>query len=281
MSVIKKKLVASAVVLLLFFTALIATASVKLTQANPYLDYGWVSPPKDAIPLEISVSSPKNNSIYSTSDINLSVNIDTNNTSIHYLLDAYFKADWMQDNITIYKQNIHSPEFPDFWSYTKSFVDLPDGNYSIVITARGGGGYAIGLTYNFFDMTSVSVLNFTVDATPPKVSILSLMNETYKSCNVTLSFAVNEKLSLIGYSLDGQKNATLYGNTTLTNLPNGEHNVTLYVWDMAGNAGIPETVVFKIAVPDPESLPITVIAPIASVSVIGLGLLVYFKKRKH
>ena len=278
----KKKPLASAVVFLLFFTALIATTSVKLTQANPYLDYGWVSPPKDAIPLEISMSSPKNNSIYRANDIDLNVNINTNNTSVHYLLDAYFKADWMQDNVTIYKQNICSPEFPDFWGYTKSFVDLPDGNYSIVITARGGGGYAEGLTYYFFDMTTVSILNFTIDTTPPKVSILSPKNETYESCNVSLSFTVNEKQSLIRYNLDGQKNATLYRNTILTNLPNGEHSVTLYVWDVAGNPGLPKTVVFEIAESALESFPtIMVIAPVALLSGIGSCLVVYLRKRKR
>ncbi len=242
------------------------------------MDYEWVSPAADATPLVISVLSPKNNTIYRVNNIDFNFSISTENTSIHYLLGAYFKADWMQDNVTVYKQNTYSPEFPEFWNHSETFLQMPDGEYSIVITAWGGGGYAKGLTYYFFDMTTITVINFTVDATPPDVSILSPLNETYDSSDVPLNFTVSEKPSLIRYSLDGQKNSTLYENTTLTNLPNGEHNLTIYVWDVAGNFGVSETVVFNIAKPEPFTTPL-VVASTASVVVISISLTIYFKKR--
>jgi hypothetical protein len=39
----------------------------------------------------------------------------------------------------------------------------------------------------------------------------------------------------MGYSLDGQANATVAGNMTLHELPNGLHNLIVYANDTAGN----------------------------------------------
>jgi hypothetical protein len=95
-----------------------------------------------------------------------------------------------------------------------------------------------------------------------------------------LSFAVSEPVTWIGYSLDGQNNVTTTGNMTLAGLPNGYHNITVYATDKAGNAGASETIYFSVEVPEP--FPTTmVIAPMASVTVVGVGLVVYFTKRKR
>jgi hypothetical protein len=278
---VKKKMFTAACFILLFLIATATSGFFKLAQANPYMYHELASPPPDATPLVISVSSPKNNTICRVNDIVLTLNISTYNTSIGYLLNAYFKANWMQNNVTIYEQNIRSPEFPKLWDYSKTFRDMPDGQYSIIINARGGGGYARELTYYFFDMTTISMINFSIDTTPPKVSIKTPLNGTYESLDVPLNFTVSEKPSLIRYSLDGQKNLTLYRNTTFTNLHYGRHNVTVYVWDVAGNAGNPETVIFNIAEPEPETFPATlVIASLITGTVEAIGLLIYFKKRK-
>jgi hypothetical protein len=84
------------------------------------------------------------------------------------------------------------------------------------------------------------------------------------------------------YSLDGLDNVTVAGNTTLAGLSIGEHNVTVFATDEVENTGASETVFFTIAEPA-EPFPTTMlIAPIASVAVASaLGMLVYFKKRKH
>ena len=271
----------------MLISAMAGACLVKLAPANPYMYHKWVSPPSGSSPLVISISSPKHNTIYKVNNITLTFNINTQNTSIDYLLGAYFKADWMPDNVTVYKQNTHSPEFPEFWDYSETFWHIPDGEHSIVITAWGGGFYAEGLTAYNFDMTTVSVINFTLDATPPKVSILSPENKTYDLSDVPLNFTVSESASLIKYSIDGQDNSTLYGNTTLTGLPIGEHNLTVYVWDVVGNLGVSETVVFNMAKPEPEpelepfpTAPVVAVSG-ASATVIGVGLFIYFKKHRH
>jgi hypothetical protein len=66
----------------------------------------------------------------------------------------------------------------------------------------------------------------------------------------------------------------------LTDLADGEHNLTVYATDEAGYVGASETVYFSVDVPEPQPFQLTlVIAPIASVVVVGIGLRVYFRKR--
>jgi N-acetylneuraminic acid mutarotase len=113
---------------------------------------------------------------------------------------------------------------------------------------------------------------------PPKISVVSPENKTYNASSVALTFAVNKPTRWVGYSLNGRDNVTVTGNTTLTGLQNGLHKLTVYANDTLGNMGTSETVYFSVEVPFPITL---VIAPIASVAIVGVGLIVYLKKRKH
>ena len=72
-----------------------------------------------------------------------------------------------------------------------------------------------------------------------------------------------------------QENATINANTTLTGFSESDHNLTVYATDKAGNAGASETIYLNVF---PTTL---VIASVVTVTVIGIVLLVYFKKRKH
>jgi len=132
----------------------------------------------------------------------------------------------------------------------------------------------------------VDTINFAIDL-PPNISLLSPLNKTYTVANITeakipLDFTVSENASQVAFSLDGQDYILVAGNTTLTGLSVGSHNVTMYAWDLVGNAGASETVTF-VMVAKPESFPtlLVIIASGASVAVVGVGLLVYLKKRKR
>lgn len=126
-------------------------------------------------------------------------------------------------------------------------------------------------------------------ATPPTVSILSPENKTSPASSLSLTFTVSEPTSWIGYSLDGEANVTIAGNTTLNGLSQGSHRLTIYATDTAGNTGASETIYFTIAQetePEPqqsEPFPTTLVvaASGASVAVVSVGLLVYFKKRSR
>ena len=128
-----------------------------------------------------------------------------------------------------------------------------------------------------FDIESVTV-ELPEWASPPTLRIISPENATYPSENVTLNFAVSKQTPWTGYSLDGQDNVTVTGNTTMTGLSSGLHNVTVYARDELGNVGGSETVWFSVPEPFPTTL---VVASIITVAVAVIGLLVYFKKRKR
>jgi hypothetical protein len=113
---------------------------------------------------------------------------------------------------------------------------------------------------------------------PPEIAVVSPENKTYTSSSISLVFTVDKSAVWMGYSLDGQETVTVTGNTTLNALSNGLHNITVYAGNEFENTAASETISFTVYAPQP--FPITlVIAPIASVAAIGVGLLAYFKKR--
>lgn len=117
------------------------------------------------------------------------------------------------------------------------------------------------------------------DGTPPEITLISPENKTYHETSIPLEFSVNEPVSWMRYELDNENFTEISGNTTITGLSLGSHNLTVYATDDAGNTGVCQTIHFKVA---EEPFPtILVIVTIVSVAVIGLGLFVYFKKRKH
>jgi hypothetical protein len=146
---------------------------------------------------------------------------------------------------------------------------LGDGTHLIKI--RVAGEYYGSSSGNYDCEGNVSVI---IDTIPPKVSILSIENKTYSADSIQLNFTTSEPVSQIIYSLDGQENVTINGNTTLTGLSEGGHNLTVYSTDKAGYVGS-ETIYFRI-----EFFPTTlVIASVVTVAIIAIILLVYFKKR--
>jgi hypothetical protein len=171
--------------------------------------------------------------------------------------------------------------------------ELTEGSHSIAVCLEAEGflqGENPRYYYDFVDFTVDStyrpVPNLPIDSAPPKISEVSVENQTYNGTYVPLNFVVNENVSSIAYSLDGNGNVTIAGNTTLTGLSVGAHNVTIYAWDASGNAGSSQTLGFTIAAekqlePEPFATTLVITASGASLAAIGIGLLVYFKKRKH
>jgi hypothetical protein len=118
---------------------------------------------------------------------------------------------------------------------------------------------------------------------PPKISIISPVNEAFNEAfnesSVPLLFTVDKQVSWLGYSLDGHDNVTVSGNTTISELTRGLHNVTVYAKSTFGNEGASETVAFTVAF---ESFPTVhvLVVSVATATVVCVALLVYFKKRR-
>ncbi|MCW4044036.1 MAG: hypothetical protein NWE94_00790 [Candidatus Bathyarchaeota archaeon] len=198
-------------------------------------------------------------------------------------MQVYYKTDWKQNETYVYNnEGINIPYDPNAiteFSYNINLTGVPEGKHYVTVYAVEWGAYIDGFFVHMFSINGSSSVNFAINVVSPSVSVLSPVNETYDVSDVPLNFTVSEPISEVTYSLDRQENVTITGNTTLT-LSNGVHNVTVYVWDVAGNAGASETIHFNVEVPESFS-PAPVAAGVTSVAVVGIGVLIYFKKRKH
>ena len=118
------------------------------------------------------------------------------------------------------------------------------------------------------------------DGAPPEITLISPENKTYYKTSIPLEFSVNEPVSWMRYELDNETIAEISGNTTINGLSLGSHNLTVYATDDAGNTGVCQTIHFKVA---EEPFPATWVAAavIVAVIVVGAGLLIYFRKRRH
>ncbi len=193
---------------------------------------------------------------------------------------------------TEYSVQIYNPE-NDSWT---GGADIPTERTGFGVAVLDdlfyviGGGTAKGIP---FDPTPPTLTKYATNecytpfgygTIPPVVDLLSPENNMYNVTSVSLDFAVNKDVSWIGYSLDGQDNVTVSGNTTIAELMNGLHNVSVYAKDAFENIGVSETVYFTVDVPEPqpEPFPTTlVIASVITIAVASVGLLFYFKKRKR
>src|SRR3972149_1596914 len=109
---------------------------------------------------------------------------------------------------------------------------------------------------------------------PEGIWVSSPQNKVYFSTEVELTFATywsGTNVRSFNYSLDGQANVAITGNTTLTGLSWGSHNLLVHGY---GNLRS-QPVQFDVF------LPTRVIHAFAMlIVVVGIGLLVYFKKHQ-
>jgi hypothetical protein len=140
-----------------------------------------------------------------------------------------------------------------------------------------GGGFGWGMTTD----ANEQYTPFGYGSIEPVVSVFSPQNKSYSESNVSLTFTVDKPVSWMEYSLDGQDNISLTGNTTLPSLPNGAHNLTLYAKYIMGSIGASEKVYFSVEVPEPFPTLLVAAVSIAVGTLFTIGVLVYFKKRSH
>ncbi len=202
----------------------------------------------DISPPSILILSPENKT-YSTADISLSFSLDEPASWIAYRLDD-------GTNVTI--------------TGSSTLFGLSEGAHSVIVYANDTVG----------NMGSSNSVHFTIDVSAPTIQVISPENRTYSTSSVPLNFVVDETTSLIWYGLDGQANVSIAGNTTLSNLSAGSHNIIVYAVDLAENTGSSEVVYFTIEIPGVQPFPIEVILAIVIVAVIVVGIAAYFMRSR-
>lgn len=117
----------------------------------------------------------------------------------------------------------------------------------------------------------------------PIIILLHPENKTYTTSSVSLTFFVNEEVSWIGYSLDGNTNTTISGNSTLSDLANGSHTLVIYARDDAGNTWSSTILHFSVDTDTAESEPFSleiVAAIVVIVIAAALGATYFIKLRR-
>ena len=234
----------------------------KITQLENNTVYFTISdiiPVNEIMPPVISDLSVANGT-YNLAEFPLNFKVDKSVTWVGYCLDR-------KETVTIASwYNIDASER----RFNTILKGLSDGSHNITVYATDA-----------FGNTGVSdTVSFAIDTVPPTMSNLTIQNETYTSNELELNFSVNEAASWMAYSLDNQANVTILGNTTITGLLNGQHNITVYANDTAGNFGASETAYFSVEVPEPFPK-MLIVASSVSVATASLGLLFYFKRPRR
>ncbi len=277
-----KKTFAAVSLSALLFIVLAGAFFIRVGFANPSLlweNWGLVNPTSDTVPPQITIISPKNNTCHYNRTIELTFNVNKPIAHTARLLEVSYKPSWISQRV--YLVNIYEGGAPDDFSGSL-LLEVPDSKQSIEIYAKYVVYYrypeqrAFARSY----ITGSSTVMFTVDTTPPRVSVLSPQNQTYESPDVPLIFTVNRQTTWMGYSLDGQDKIAIKENTTLLGMPEGCHTLKVYVEDIYGFTGASGTVTFT--VDTSEQFPTTIVAvSVLPAAIACTGALTYFKKRKQ
>jgi N-acetylneuraminic acid mutarotase len=177
------------------------------------------------------------------------------------------------------------------WSYGASMPTAREyltavANVNDMIYVIGGSkGFALSAMTNNEVYTPIGYgspdPSYVPEVFPPAILLLSPNATTYNASRVPLTFTADKVLDWAGYSLDGAKNITVTGNSTITSLANGQHNVTVYVNDSDGNMVSSRTTVFDVDLPSAPfpTVPVAAVSIVVAV-IVCIGAAVYYRKKK-
>jgi hypothetical protein len=269
---VNKKTVAAALILAFLFSVVVGVLVVEVAKANPYPYTNCGSSF-----VTVSVLSPENKTY------------ETNSILVTITAGAYPGVWYVGYSVDDRPFIELAPGHALGHTFNESvwLNPLSKGSHNIIVEATAMANNPEG------KVTAFSQVYFTVakeiephDSTAPEITLVSPENKTYYKTGIPLNFSVNELDCWIRYKLDAQDAIEISGNTTLIGFFYGSHSLTVYATDAAGNTG-DKTVVFTLAKPEdtnpsPEPFPATLlIATVVLVAMIGIGLLVYFKKRNR
>lgn len=208
----------------------------------------------DTVHPSITVLSPENKR-YAADSVFLKFNVSKLTSWMGYSLDGQINAT-IGGNVTL--------------------VGLSEGSHTIRVYANDTNGL----------MGCSDTVYFVVDTIPCEIGILSPQNKTYSTTSVALDFTVNELTSWIAYNLDDRANMTVTGNVTLSELPDGSHNIIVYAKDVAGNIGASVMIYFSVNAqniqkeePFVPTFELYIGVTLAIVGVAVTGLVLYMKKK--
>jgi hypothetical protein len=159
---------------------------------------------------------------------------------------------------------------------TSVLENLAEGNHTLSVYSQDAYGNEMSSSVEFTVDTHYEIL---------EIVVLSPQNKTYAATEVPLTFTFNKQIWSADYILEGEGgHIPVSGNTTLTGLSNGTHTLTVYVITERESAS--QTVYFAVSPEvqqqtEPFPTALVTIVSVASLSVVAMGVLVYFKTRNR
>ncbi len=183
-------------------------------------------------------------------------------------------------------KTVNQTGIPDWYCWTttaSASVVLPklfEGVHNVTVYY---GWQYLGVPQNpsleRFEVFSLKTVEFIVDRSPPAITQLSIVNQTYNNPDVPLSFCIDSEPSWIAYDLDNKGNITIQGNTTITNLTSGSHSIVIFANDTSGNIGKTGIIEFHVKSEVPvATIDVGIIAVALVIVGVGVLFLIYFAK---
>ncbi|WXG42321.1 MAG: NosD domain-containing protein [Candidatus Freyarchaeum deiterrae] len=230
----------------------------------------------DTTPLTVNITSPTNGTLFNTGSVTATWTV-----SVPSIVDHY-------------EVRIEGGNWNNMGTSTSNtFSGLFDGSHTVDV-----------MVFDLAGNNANASVFFTVDTTPPTVSITSPTNDTlFNTSGVTVTWTGSDALSGIAYfevSTDGVNwsNVTTSFSYNFTGLSDGSHTVDVRAWDLAGN-NANASVSFTVASVQPgqsqamllallslagtlgggtSPLVYAAIIGVVGVGVVAAGLIYYFRK---
>ena len=252
-----------------FITVVEAEVNPQIPGIKVYSPTWWSVYPSSNLELDIKVTKPASWSEPAPGFAEIIYSPVGAITSIGYSLDGETRenitVDDPTDIVTI------GPAAKDF-DILFNLTHLSEGVHNVTINVSG---VYKGEHVDFSEGT----VRFFIDTAPLRLEVLSPKSEVYNVTDILLFANPSERVSWMGYSLDGGKRVTTTESTILRNLSAGSHNLTVFANDTIGNFAASETINFTITKPATQvPFPTTLVIGSAVIAVGCLGLLVYLKK---
>ncbi len=162
----------------------------------------------------------------------------------------------------------------EVWKLSLDSGEWKSNYVSSCLIRTSDGGYVVAGSV-LENTAFIAKISPEPDFQPPVVTISSPKNKIYETDNIPLIFTVSES-SYLSYSLDGEDEVIITGNTTLSDLLIGAHNITVYAEDPGGLVGKSVTIKFTVVAPFPTEI---VVGGVTIAVIVFIGVLVYFKRQ--
>ncbi|MGE5637468.1 MAG: hypothetical protein ACM3WQ_02070 [Chloroflexota bacterium] len=292
----KKIVVTLVLLLILLVMPIVSIQFVDLVNANPM---GLI--PKELRPIIINIQSPKDDDRVLSDQFTLSFIVRNpplgGANKIVYRIQGFLSEVGVNPESYINSQS--GSFYTEYSNYTYQVkvnaTGLSDGWHSLAVVASGKALWSpdqTGVGGVEAENGGSDSINFLFDVANPKISILSPENKTYIVTRLPLNYSISEMSNWVGYCLDEQETVSITGNTTLMNLSEGLHTLTVYANDSIGRNGNSQTITFNIvheaegiitnqadAKPFPTFM--IIIVWVIIVALVSVSLLIYFKKHKR